>query len=58
MPHTLGMDEDGDYIPCSVLKSLYAATCWDAWKNQKYNGNSKALSVVYLYWSSSSHSSS
>jgi hypothetical protein len=50
MTHTLGLDEDGDYVPCSVKKSLYAAQCWDAWKLRKHNGNQKALSVVKLYW--------
>ena len=51
MPHTLGMDEDGDYIPCSVKRTLYAAVCWDAWKLTKYQGNPKASSVVNLFWS-------
>ena len=50
MVHTLGIDADGDYIPCSVKKTLYAAQCWDAWKQVKYNGKSKAESVVRLYW--------
>ena len=50
MPHTLGIDEDGDYIPSSVKKSLYAAKCWDAWKLQKYNGNAKAPSAVKVFW--------
>ncbi len=50
MVHILGMDEDGDYIPCSVKKSVYAALCWNAWKLKKYNGKPKALSVVIKFW--------
>jgi hypothetical protein len=50
MVHTLGLDADGDYVPCSVKKSLYAAQCWDTWKQQKYNQSPKAQSVVTLYW--------
>jgi hypothetical protein len=46
----LGQDEDGDYIPCSVAKTLYAAKCWDAWKQIKYKGNAKAESVVKKFW--------
>lgn len=44
-------DEDGDYIPCSVAKTLYAAKCWDAWKQLKYNGKPKAESAVKKFWS-------
>lgn len=51
MTHTLGLDLDGDYVPCSVQKTLYAAECWDQWKIQKYRGLQKAPSVVKQYWS-------
>ena len=50
MVHTLGMDEDGDYVPCSVKKSVYAAICWDAWKQKKYKGQQKAQSVYRKFW--------
>ena len=43
-------DEDGDYIPRSVAKTLYAAKCWDAWKQMKYNGKPKAESAVKKFW--------
>lgn len=50
MTHTLIKDEDGDYIPCSVQRTMYAAKCWDLWKQIKYNGKSNAQSVVIRYW--------
>ncbi len=50
MVHTLGQDEDGDYVPYSVMKSVYAAICWDAWKQRKYNGKPSAESVFKKYW--------
>ena len=50
MVHTLEQDEDGDYVPCSVKKTLYAAKCWDTWKHIKYNGQQKAVSVVLKFW--------
>jgi hypothetical protein len=50
MVFTLGQDEDGDYVPCSVKNTLYAARCWDAWKKTKYGEKQKGLSVVLLYW--------
>ncbi len=50
MVFMLVKDEDGDYIPRSVAKTLYAAKCWDAWKQMKYNGKPKAESVVRKFW--------
>jgi hypothetical protein len=50
MVHTLEQDEDGDYVPCSVKKTLYAAQCWDTWKKIKYKGQQKAVSVVIKFW--------
>ena len=50
MPYTLGIDEDGDYIPSSVARSRYAAQCWDKWKSVKYKGLQKAISILKIYW--------
>lgn len=58
MVYTLGIDEDGDYVPLSVAKSLYAAKCWDAWKLVKYKGQPKAPSVVLrIYKGDKNHQS-
>ena len=39
-------DEDGDVPPCSVMHSYKSAKEWDAYKQKKYQGKQKAISVV------------
>ncbi len=43
------LDEDGDIPPCSIVRSYYAAKCWDQWKLKKHNGNPKATSAVLQF---------
>lgn len=47
----LPLDEDGDYPPYSIIRSYYAAKCWDAWKMIKHKGASKAQSALEKYHS-------
>lgn len=55
MTPKIGMDEDGDIPPCSVMQGREYAEKWDAWKEKKYGGKQKALPTVERFkhrWSS------
>lgn len=46
MAPKIGMDEDGDTPPCSVMHTREYAEKWDVMKQKKYNGTQKAVPTV------------